>query len=121
MTEAEWLACEEPQRMLTVVGEMASSRKLRLFAVACCRRVWPLLLDPRCREAVGIAELQADDEGEDERLERTNADAALAAQDGSSGKTAQNSCAAWASERATRFARARPGDIDECVANAAWA
>jgi hypothetical protein len=42
MTEAEWLACDDPQRMLAFLGRTrrrsaASDRKLRLFAAACVR------------------------------------------------------------------------------------
>jgi hypothetical protein len=36
VTEAQWLACENPERMLRFVEGRASDRKLRLFAVACC-------------------------------------------------------------------------------------
>ena len=38
MTEAEWLTSVEAQPMLESVLSTASDRKLRLFAVACCRR-----------------------------------------------------------------------------------
>jgi hypothetical protein len=62
MTEADWLAANDSQPMLAhlrnhgAVGE----RKLRLFAVACCHRVWHLLTDERSREAAGVAERYAD-------------------------------------------------------------
>lgn len=60
MTEAEWLACEKPLPMLEFLHDTASERKLRLFACACCRRVWPLLTDKRSRKAVEAAEQFAD-------------------------------------------------------------
>jgi hypothetical protein len=60
MTEAEWLACAEPQPMLDHMRGRISDRKLRLFAVACCRQVWHLLPDEQCRRAVEIAERYAD-------------------------------------------------------------
>ncbi len=37
MTEAEWLACDEPQTMLNFLRGQVSERKLRLFAVFCKR------------------------------------------------------------------------------------
>ena len=59
MTEQEWLACAEPGRMLTFLGQKASGRKLRLFAVACSRRVLHLL-DETHRTAADLAEEYAD-------------------------------------------------------------
>ncbi len=40
MTEAEWLACPHSEAMLKFMNNSASTRKLRLLAVAACRRVW---------------------------------------------------------------------------------
>jgi len=60
MTEAEWLNCEQPDRMLEFVHDRASPRKWRLLACAFCRRVWNLLKDKRSRRAVELAEGFAD-------------------------------------------------------------
>jgi hypothetical protein len=45
MTEREWGACADPEVMLAFLraGVGLSARKERLFACACCRRVWDLL------------------------------------------------------------------------------
>jgi hypothetical protein len=60
MTEAEWLASNDPRPMLEFVRSRASGRKLRLFGVACARASWNRLEDDRSRRAVETAERFAD-------------------------------------------------------------
>jgi hypothetical protein len=60
MTEAEWLTATDltPKLEFLLRGE-ASERKLRLWAVACCRRVWHLTHE-RDQRVVELAEQFAD-------------------------------------------------------------
>lgn len=71
MTEAEWLACADPQTMLEFLRGTASDRKLRLFAVACCtfllRKVH---IHPWYVHGIAVAERFADGEATVEELER---------------------------------------------------
>jgi len=61
MDEAAWLTATDPTPMLAFLRNSgrAGERKLRLFAVACCRRIDDILTD-RGREAVNAAERFAD-------------------------------------------------------------
>jgi hypothetical protein len=60
MTEREWLACSDSLAMLRFLGKRGSNRKLRLFAVACGRRLFDLLADGRSLRALELAEGYAD-------------------------------------------------------------
>ena len=86
MTEAEWVACTDPNQMLawlkglaspknvrssggspsgrrrreSKIGIRTSSRKLCLFASACCRRIWDGMKEEASRNAVVVLEQFAD-------------------------------------------------------------
>jgi hypothetical protein len=59
MTEAEWLACDDPVPMLACPEVRRSDRRERLVACACCRRFWHLLADGS-RRAIEVTERYAD-------------------------------------------------------------
>jgi hypothetical protein len=60
MSELEWLTSRDPWRMLAFLEPRASDRKLRLFAVACCRRALSLGSGPAQRALVDAAEQRAE-------------------------------------------------------------
>ena len=101
MTEAEWLACDDSYDMLASVPGKGSDRKFRLFAVACCERIWHLIPTEPSRHCVEVARRLADGlvkPGE----RRAPAQAAM----GDAGTTAAAACvgAASAYEAAVRTA-----------------
>jgi hypothetical protein len=75
MTEAEWLACTDPDVMLEFLRDRASDRKFRLFVCACCRRLLPLLtgkLKPAgrvCEKALAVSERFADGLADQDELD----------------------------------------------------
>lgn len=60
MTEREWDRCSSPRQMLAEVADRTTLRKLRLFAVACCRRVEHRMHEGYARRAVEAALAAAD-------------------------------------------------------------
>jgi hypothetical protein len=60
MTETEWLECTDPRKMLELVRGEASDRKLRLFAVACCRHQGKFMAAKLRRELIEAVEGYAD-------------------------------------------------------------
>jgi hypothetical protein len=84
MTEAEWLANEDPSTMFYWISNRlldglrgtqqkrqlrSLERKQRLFGVACCRRIWPLLPNEELRGCVEVAERFADERATGEEFQ----------------------------------------------------
>jgi hypothetical protein len=65
--------------MLESLRGKVSDRKLRLFGVACCRRVWRLLTDERSRKCVDVVELSADGQASRDEVEAAASGAQAAA------------------------------------------
>src|SRR5262245_9487597 len=59
MTETQWLT-GNLKKMLKYLQRRGSERKRRLFGVACCHRMWPLLRGSQCHDAMATAERYAD-------------------------------------------------------------
>ena len=70
MTESEWFACTDPEPMLEFLRGKVSERKLRLFAITCCRRIW-YPLDSPGQTALAVAERYADGVTTPEELTET--------------------------------------------------
>jgi hypothetical protein len=77
VTAAEWNNATDPQAMLAFLraSGRASDRKLRLFAVACCRAVWHLLGLRQYRKAILVGERYAEGQATARALEKARRDA----------------------------------------------
>ncbi|WP_238602803.1 hypothetical protein [Fimbriiglobus ruber] len=62
MTEEEWLAGEKPSPMLEFLRGKEGGRKFRLFACACTRRIWQLVIHEGSQLGVTAAERYVDGE-----------------------------------------------------------
>jgi hypothetical protein len=100
MTEAEWLACSDSVAMLKPCRRIIREqpRKGRLFAVACCHRIWHLLIDRRSREAVKAAAAHADSLPNDDKLAIAAKSAEAAHADAFRRKGKVGASAEWAAE-----------------------
>jgi hypothetical protein len=101
VTEAEWLACTDPQKMLEFLRGKASDRKLRLFACACVRRVWHRLGEVAAPTEIEASERFAD--GQSSRNELRSIRSQLGARGGYS--------AAWAANNALHAVLENGADI----------
>ncbi len=89
MTEAEWLASNDPQAILESLQTTATDRKLWLFACGSCRQHAILLADTRCRDAVEVGERYADGKATSEELAEASEEAYCRRSDLSDGSVSE--------------------------------
>jgi hypothetical protein len=94
MDETEWLSCNNPHRLLSCLNYKRHDRKLRLFALAFCRRGWHHLQEG-WRRAVESGEFLADGLATPEEFERA----------WEAAYTADPSTASWEPPNAVNVAR----------------
>jgi hypothetical protein len=136
VTQDEWNTCTDPAPMLEFLRDRGklSERKARLFAVACCRRIWDLSVDERTRRAIEVTERYADGQATEEELgaaraaaEACSAEVEAAADDamramshGDYGWYAGRAAARFAARAAVRTAAAQVREAaEDCVTAAA--
>jgi len=85
VNERTWLTTTRPYQLISHVKAGASSRKLRLLAVACCYRIRELLTDPRWWRAVEAAEQYADEMIDAVTLDLAHSNAAAVVPHGNEG------------------------------------
>ena len=66
MTESEFAVAADPRPMLKRMRGWISSRRLRLYGCACCRRIWNWIPEGRYRNCIEVAERFADGDADEE-------------------------------------------------------
>lgn len=118
MTETEWLTwASDPELMLKLLPTVGtvSDRKLRLFAVACCRRAMTAAdVRPRTEPFVDVAERFADGEATTNDLQNVRCHPAVSVEHGRTNSALHHAC--------LNAAEAEAGVVmADCAAlNAAW-
>jgi hypothetical protein len=131
MTEAEWLGCANPSPMLSFLRDNGhlSERKARLFVVASCRWISPLLSDERSQRAIEVAEQYLEGGISQEELYQVRLlahDAYMQARASEAKAAGHSPGSRWAHRHAAALAFAAytatccdtPGDVDfevECI------
>jgi hypothetical protein len=99
VTEREWLTEGDPIEMVRLIHPTATDRKLRLFAVAWCRRIWQDLPN-EFRAAVAVAEQFADRERTKKELNAVKRESGAALTHVTRHPDVQRACTtAWSSTR----------------------
>jgi hypothetical protein len=95
VTEAKWLACTDPDKMLKFLYGKASDRKLRLFSVGCIRRGWHLIDDPNLRHGVEAIERFVDGCARDRDRSKARTTGNRVAHANTSGETNPQNMLGW--------------------------
>jgi hypothetical protein len=119
MTEIEWLTCEEPSAMLACLPGEVTNRKLRLFAVACCRRA-TALLSAEIMQALLVAELFAEGQASESERKAARAAAMAASRVDYGAGTAKGAVAHALARKATDAARFAAPPAGWLAAVSAW-
>ena len=119
MSEDEWLACSSVWDMFGRFRFEASPRKLRLFAVACCRCSRRLLSNGDHRRAVDLAERFADGLATEEELSDAFQLAKKLVSELRAGKT-EREIRRWAEAAAVLHATAPPDRGPTAAAETGW-
>jgi hypothetical protein len=123
MKQASWILCREPLTMLRFVQERLSSRKLRLFACACCRRIIHQVNDSRSSLALAVNERFADGQATEAELDaaRKQAEDAFVESNARRTEVAERTSAwsVWAALRQRRGPLS-PAEGNRLIPSAAW-